>query len=70
MGSDQPWTFMRDIEARTGAFMPRLAVEAMRESGDHMLADMIEGMADRIDYLERRVALLTPSVRLNPRKRK
>ena len=53
--------FMQLVE-RAGAFEPRLVINILREDdGDHMLADMIEGMADRIDELERKVAVLDRS---------
>lgn len=43
---------MENIQSRTGAFTPAIAIQALREDGDHLLADMIEGMADRIAELE------------------
>ncbi|MDQ2066729.1 hypothetical protein Q9295_10100 [Xinfangfangia sp. CPCC 101601] len=53
--SDRLFEMMDDIEVRTGAFEPGLAVEALRESGDHLIADLIEGLVDRIEELQRKL---------------
>jgi hypothetical protein len=62
VGSKPLEALMNEIEARTGAFMPRLVIDTIRkdlsdEKPMQVLADLIEGMADRIDYLERKQAL-------------
>lgn len=64
MASKPLEALMHQIEARTGAFMPRLVIDTIRkemssEKSMQVLADLIEGMADRIDYLERKQALST-----------
>jgi hypothetical protein len=58
---------MNDVMARTGAFTPRLVVNILREEGDHMLADMVEGMADHIDELERKQATTSGRKRMKKR---
>jgi hypothetical protein len=58
VASREPWDFMHNVQCRTGAFEPGIAVEALRDSGDHLIADMIEGMADYITELEVKVATL------------
>lgn len=65
--SNEPFTFMADIQSRTGAFTPRLVVDLLRMEGDHKLADMIEGMADHIDELERNKAMTTGRKRMKKR---
>jgi hypothetical protein len=67
VASEEPFKFMNDVLARTGAFSPRLVVDILRAEGDHKLADMIEGMADRIDELERNQALNTGRRRMKKR---
>lgn len=72
-------TDLMELAAQATDFDPDLVVENLRSSAsprDHVLADVIEGMALRIEELttqikiKNRVALRGGSFRPNPRKRK
>lgn len=72
-------TDLMELAAQATDFDPLLVVENLRSSAspkDHVLADLIEGMAIRIAELEttiqikNRVALRGGSIRPNPRKRR